>query len=167
MDPQTMTPVPRDGRTMGEIMVRGNICMKGYLKSPEATNTAFLGGWFHSGDLVRADAEGFLFVVDRKKDMIITGGENVYCAEVENTLSAHPAIAELAVIGAPHERWGETPVAVAVLVPDASLTLDELREWGTARLARYKLPTVLHVADALPRNASGKIMKTTLRREYR
>ena len=99
--------------------------------------------------------------------MIITGGENVYCAEVENALSAHPAIAELAVIGAPHERWGETPVAVAVLVPDASLTLDELREWGTARLARYKLPTVLHVADALPRNASGKIMKTTLRREYR
>jgi len=91
----------------------------------------------------------------------------VYCAEVENALSAHPAIAELAVIGAPHERWGETPVAVAVLVPGTSLTLDELREWGTARLARYKLPTALHIADALPRNASGKVMKTALRREYR
>ena len=152
---------------VGEIVYRGPSVMAGYWQNPSATAEAFRGGWFHSGDLVRADAEGFLFVVDRKKDMIITGGENVYCAEVENTLSAHPAIAELAVIGAPHERWGETPVAVAVLVPDASLTLDELREWGTARLARYKLPTVLHVADALPRNASGKIMKTTLRREYR
>src|SRR6478609_7608583 len=152
---------------VGEIVYRGPSVMAGYWQNPSATAEAFRGGWFHSGDLVRADEEGFLFVVDRKKDMIITGGENVYCAEVENALSAHPAIAELAVIGAPHERWGETPVAVAVLVPDASLTLHELREWGTARLARYKLPTVLHVADALPRNASGKIMKTTLRREYR
>jgi fatty-acyl-CoA synthase len=152
---------------VGEIVYRGPSVMAGYWQNPSATADAFHGGWFHSGDLVRADEEGFLFVVDRKKDMIITGGENVYCAEVENTLSAHPAIAELAVIGAPHERWGETPVAVAVLVPDASLTLDELREWGAARLARYKLPTVLHVADALPRNASGKVMKTTLRREYR
>ena len=137
------------------------------LAEPEATAEAFRGGWFHSGDLVRADEEGFLFVVDRKKDMIITGGENVYCAEVENALSAHPAVAELAVIGAPHERWGETPVAVAVLAPGASLTLDELRDWGTARLARYKLPTVLHIVDALPRNASGKVMKTALRQEYR
>ena len=116
---------------------------------------------------MRADEEGFLFVVDRKKDMIITGGENVYCAEVENVLSAHPAIADVAVIGAPHELWGETPVAVAVLAPVAAPTLDELREWGTGRLARYKLPTVLQVVDGLPRNASGKVMKTALRREYR
>jgi fatty-acyl-CoA synthase len=152
---------------VGEIVYRGPSVMAGYWQNPSATADAFRGGWFHSGDLVRADEEGFLFVVDRKKDMIITGGENVYCAEVENTLSAHPAVAELAVIGAPHEHWGETPVAVAVLVPGASLTLAELREWGTARLARYKLPTVLHVVDALPRNASGKIMKTALRREYR
>jgi fatty-acyl-CoA synthase len=91
---------------------------------------------FHSGDLVRADEEGFLYVVDRKKDMIITGGENVYCAEVENALAAHPAVADLAVIGVPHERWGETPVAVAALLPGASLTVDELRSWGTVRLAR-------------------------------
>jgi fatty-acyl-CoA synthase len=152
---------------VGEIVYRGPSVMAGYWQNPEATAEAFRGGWFHSGDLVRADEEGFLYVVDRKKDMIITGGENVYCAEVENALSAHPAIAELAVVGAPHERWGETPVAVAVLAPGASLTLDELREWGTARLARYKLPTVLHVVDALPRNASGKVMKTALRREYR
>ena len=152
---------------VGEIVYRGPSVMSGYWQNPSATADAFRGGWFHSGDLVRADEEGFLYVVDRKKDMIITGGENVYCAEVENALAAHPAVAELAVIGAPHERWGETPAAVAVLAPGASLTLEELREWGTARLARYKLPTVLHVVDALPRNASGKVMKTALRQEYR
>jgi len=154
-------------REVGEIVYRGPSVMSGYWQNPSATADAFRGGWFHSGDLVRADEEGFLYVVDRKKDMIITGGENVYCAEVENALAAHPAVAELAVIGAPHERWGETPVAVAVLAPGASLTLEELREWGTARLARYKLPTVLHVVDALPRNASGKVMKTVLRQGYR
>jgi fatty-acyl-CoA synthase len=151
---------------VGEIVYRGPSVMSGYWQNPEATAEAFRGGWFHSGDLVREDEEGFLYVVDRKKDMIITGGENVYCAEVENALSAHPAVAELAVIGAPHERWGETPVAVAALVPGASLTAEELREWGTSRLARYKLPTVLHVMDALPRNASGKVLKTALRHQY-
>ena len=140
---------------VGEIVYRGPSVMAGYWQNPSATADAFRGGWFHSGDLVRADEEGFLFVVDRKKDMIITGGENVYCAEVENALSAHPAIAELAVIGAPHELWGETPVAVAVRAPGASLTLDELREWGTGRLARYKLPTVLHIVDGLPRQRQG------------
>jgi fatty-acyl-CoA synthase len=151
---------------VGEIVYRGPSVMSGYWRNPEATAEAFRGGWFHSGDLVREDDEGFLYVVDRKKDMIITGGENVYCAEVENALSAHPAVAEIAVIGAPHERWGETPVAVAALVPGASLTVAELREWGTSRLARYKLPTVLHVMDALPRNASGKVLKTTLRQRH-
>jgi fatty-acyl-CoA synthase len=151
---------------VGEIVYRGPSVMSGYWQNPEATAEAFRGGWFHSGDLVREDEEGFLYVVDRKKDMIITGGENVYCAEVENALSAHPAVAEIAVIGAPHERWGETLVAVAALVPGAALTVGELREWGTSRLARYKLPTILHVMDALPRNASGKVLKTALRRQY-
>jgi fatty-acyl-CoA synthase len=151
---------------VGEIVYRGPSVMAGYWQNPEATAEAFRGGWFHSGDLVREDEEGFLYVVDRKKDMIITGGENVYCAEVENALSAHPAVAEIAVIGAPHERWGETPVAVAALVPGASLTVEELREWGTTRLARYKLPTILIVMDALPRNASGKVLKTALRRQH-
>ncbi len=148
---------------VGEIVYRGPTAMSGYWQNPEATAEAFRGGWFHSGDLVRADEDGFLYVVDRKKDMIITGGENVYCAEVENALAAHPAVAELAVIGVPHERWGQTPVAIAVLVPGASLTVDQLREWGTGRLARYKLPTSLHLVAALPRNASGKVMKTVLR----
>src|SRR5579863_3932736 len=152
--------------TVGEIVYRGQQVTLGYWQNPEATAEAFRGGWFHSGDLVRADEEGFLFVVDRKKDMIITGGENVYCVEVENPLAWHPAVAELAVIGAPHERWGETPAAIVALRPGTSLTLAELREWGSSRLARYKLPTVLHVVDSLPRNASGKVMKTTLRRQY-
>jgi fatty-acyl-CoA synthase len=116
---------------------------------------------------VRADEEGFLYVVDRTKDMIISGGENVYCAEVENALSAHPAVAELAVFGAPHQRWGETPVAVAALRPGAVLTIGELREWGAERIARYKLPTTLHVVAALPRNASGKVMKAALREQFR
>ena len=151
---------------VGEIVYRGPSVMAGYWQNPAATAEAMRGGWFHSGDLVRADEEGFLYVVDRKKDMIITGGENVYCAEVENTLAAHPAVAEVAVVGAPHERWGETPVAVVALTPGASLTLDELRSWGTSRLARYKLPTVLHVVEGLPRNASGKVMKTTLREQF-
>jgi fatty-acyl-CoA synthase len=151
---------------VGEIVYRGPQVMLGYWQNPEATAEAFRGGWFHSGDLVRADEEGFLFVVDRKKDMIITGGENVYCAEVENALAAHPAVAELAVIGIPDERWGETPVAVAALHPDATLTVEELRDWGTGRLARYKLPTVLHLVTVLPRNASGKVMKTSLREQF-
>jgi len=151
---------------VGEIVYRGSQVMLGYWQNPAATAEAFRGGWFHSGDLVRADEEGFLFVVDRTKDMIITGGENVYCAEVENALAAHPAVAELAVIGIPDERWGETPVAVAALHPDATLTVEELRTWGTGRLARYKLPTVLHVVTVLPRNASGKVMKTALREQF-
>jgi fatty-acyl-CoA synthase len=152
---------------VGEIVYRGPGTMLGYWRNPEATAEAFRGGWFHSGDLVRADDEGFLYVVDRKKDMIISGGENVYCAEVEDILSAHPAVAELAVIGAPHERWGETPVAVAALRPGDTLTIEELREWGTGRLARFKLPTVLYVVPALPRNASGKVLKTALRDQFR
>jgi fatty-acyl-CoA synthase len=152
---------------VGEIVYRGPGTMAGYWQNPEATAEAFRGGWFHSGDLVRADQEGFLYVVDRTKDMIITGGENVYCAEVENALSAHPAVAELAIFGAPHERWGETPVAVAALLPGTTLTIDELRDWGAERIARYKLPTALHLVPALPRNASGKVTKTTLREQFR
>jgi fatty-acyl-CoA synthase len=151
---------------VGEIVYRGPTTMAGYWQDPGATAEAFRGGWFHSGDLVRADDEGFLYVVDRKKDMIITGGENVYCAEVENALAAHPSVGELAVIGLAHERWGETPAAVVVLRPGATLTIEELRTWGSQRLARYKLPTVLHTTSGLPRNASGKVMKNVLREQF-
>jgi fatty-acyl-CoA synthase len=152
---------------VGEIIYRGPTLMAGYWNDPAATAEAFAGGWFHSGDLVREDDEGFLYVVDRKKDMIISGGENIYCAEVENALASHPAVLDVAVIGAKHERWGETPVAVVVPAnPSSPPTLDELIEWSRDRLASYKKPTVLQLVDELPRNASGKVTKQELRARF-
>ncbi|WP_062981644.1 fatty-acid--CoA ligase FadD5 [Nocardia anaemiae] len=152
---------------IGEIVYRGPTLMQGYWNKPEATADAFAGGWFHSGDLVRADEEGFLWVVDRKKDMIISGGENIYCAEVENVLFAHPKIREAAVVGRAHEKWGEVPVAVVALVdPDAELTLDELAPFLNENLARYKHPKDLVIVAELPRNASGKVVKVQLRKDY-
>jgi len=152
---------------VGEIVYRGPTLMAGYWNDPAETALAFEGGWFHSGDLVRADDEGFLYVVDRKKDMIISGGENIYCAEVENVLAGHPGVLEVAVIGAAHERWGETPVAVIVPAEaDAAPDLAELVEWSRDRLASYKKPTALFVVDELPRNASGKVVKPELRARY-
>ncbi len=149
---------------VGEIVYRGPTLMEGYWRNPEATAEAFAGGWFHSGDLVRVDDEGFVYVVDRAKDMIISGGENVYCAEVENVLEGHPAIREVGVVGRPHPKWGETPVAVVALrEPATSLDIEELRSWASQYLARYKLPTALVLTDALPRNASGKVVKDVLR----
>lgn len=147
---------------VGEIVYRAPTLMSGYWNNPKATAESFAGGWFHSGDLVRQDDEGYIWVVDRKKDMIISGGENIYCAEVENVLAAHPAIVEVAVIGRPHEKWGEVPVAV-VAASAAGLTLAELDEFLTERLARYKHPKALEIVDALPRNPSGKVLKTELR----
>ena len=156
---------------IGEIVYRAPTLMAGYWNNPEATAEAFAGGWFHSGDLVRQDEEGYVWVVDRKKDMIISGGENIYCAEVENVLAAHPAIAEVAVIGRPHEKWGEVPVAVVALVAEESdavsrLRLTDLDEFLTERLARYKHPKALEVLDALPRNPAGKVLKTELRARF-
>jgi fatty-acyl-CoA synthase len=152
---------------VGEIVYRGPTLMAGYWNNPAATREAFAGGWFHSGDLVRADDEGFLFVVDRKKDMIISGGENIYCAEVENALSAHPAVADIAIIGAKHERWGETPIAVVVPVDRAAPpSLDDLAAWSRDRLASYKRPTGIVILDQLPRNAAGKVLKNELRARY-
>ncbi len=124
---------------VGEIVYRAPTLMAGYWNNPEATAEAFAGGWFHSGDLVRQDDEGYVWVVDRKKDMIISGGENIYCAEVENVLAAHPAIIEVAVIGRPDDKWGEVPIAVAA-VAESGLTLADLDEFLTGRLARYKHP---------------------------
>ena len=152
---------------VGEIVYRGPSLMAGYWNNPAATEEAFDGGWFHSGDLVRADDEGFLYVVDRKKDMIISGGENIYCAEVENVLSAHPGVADIAVIGARHERWGETPVAIIVPAdPAAPPTLDDLTSWALGKLASYKKPTGIVILDQLPRNAAGKVRKHELRARY-
>jgi fatty-acyl-CoA synthase len=152
---------------VGEIVYRGPTLMVGYWNNPEATAEAFAGGWFHSGDLVRADDEGFLYVVDRKKDMIISGGENIYCAEVENALASHPAVADVAVIGAPHDRWGETPVAVVVPADAAAPpVLDDLTGWMSGKIASYKKPTRLVVVGELPRNAAGKVLKHERRAKY-
>jgi fatty-acyl-CoA synthase len=151
----------------GEVLYKGPNVMKGYWNKPEATAAAIdSSGWFHTGDVGYFDADGFLYICDRVKDMIISGGENIYPAEVEATLYAHPSIAEVAVIGQPDERWGEVVVAVAVLRSGASLDLEQLRVWGTERLARYKLPSRLEVIDALPRNPAGKVLKFELRARF-
>jgi fatty-acyl-CoA synthase len=150
---------------VGEIVYRAPTLMSGYWNNPAATAEAFAGGWFHSGDLVRMDHEGYVWVVDRKKDMIISGGENIYCAEVENVLAGHPGIVEVAVIGRAHEKWGEVPIAVAA-VTDDHLRLDDLNGFLTERLARYKHPKALEIVDALPRNPAGKVLKTELRQRY-
>jgi fatty-acyl-CoA synthase len=150
---------------VGEIVYRAPTLMSGYWNNPSATAEAFTGGWFHSGDLVRMDEDGYVWVVDRKKDMIISGGENIYCAEVENVLASHPRIVEVAVIGRTDGRWGEVPIAIAA-VTDGPLRIEELGEYLTERLARYKHPKALEIVDALPRNPAGKVLKTELRLRY-
>ncbi|MGA9492452.1 MAG: fatty-acid--CoA ligase FadD5 [Mycobacterium sp.] len=160
---ENMNDVPTGD--VGEIVYRAPTLMSGYWNNPEATAEAFAGGWFHSGDLVRMDEEGYVWVVDRKKDMIISGGENIYCAEVENVLAGHPSIVEVAVIGRPHEKWGEVPIAVAA-VTQTDLRIEHLGEFLGERLARYKHPKGLEIVDALPRNPAGKVLKTELRTRY-
>jgi fatty-acyl-CoA synthase len=159
-----------DGGVVAEPLVRGEVCvrgpnvMKGYWNQPEATTAAIDSeGWFHTGDLGYLDEDGFLYIVDRVKDMVLTGGENVYPAEVEGALFQHPAIADVAVVGVPDERWGEAVAAVVVLKEDASLSLEDLRDVAGGSLARFKLPTRLEVVDALPRNPAGKVLKYELR----
>ena len=163
MDPETMEHVPADGETMGEVMFRGNVVMKGYLKNPKATQEAFRGGWFHSGDLGVMHADGYIQLKDRSKDIIISGGENISSIEVEDALYKHPAVAAAGVVAKPDEKWGESVVAVVVLAPESSLDLAELREFARERLAGYKLPTRLETVPVLPRNASGKVLKYQLR----
>jgi fatty-acyl-CoA synthase len=150
---------------VGEIVYRAPTLMSGYWNNPAATAEAFAGGWFHSGDLVRMDEEGYVWVVDRKKDMIISGGENIYCAEVENVLAGYPRIVEVAVVGRADDKWGEVPLAVAA-VTDEGLRLEDLAEFLAERLARYKHPKALEIVDALPRNPAGKVLKTELRARF-
>ncbi len=151
---------------VGEIVYRGPTTFLGYWNRPEANEEAFSGGWFHSGDLCRMDEEGFLYVVDRKKDMIISGGENIYCSEVETVLDQHPKVREAALVGMPHEKWVETPAAFVVPTdPSDPPTEAELIAFCKERLASYKKPTVVRVLDELPRNASGKVLKTVLRQQ--
>jgi fatty-acyl-CoA synthase len=159
---ETMADVPVG--EVGEIVYRGPTVLREYWQKPEATAEAFAGGWFHSGDLCRMDEDGFIYVVDRKKDMIISGGENIYCAEVEAAIDAHPKVAEVAVIGVPHEKWVETPQAVIVpVVPADPPSEKEIIEHCRSRLASYKKPTSVVIVDALPRNAAGKVQKFKLR----
>lgn len=151
---------------VGEIVFRGPTVMAGYWQRPDATSEAFAGGWLHTGDLGRQDEDGFLYIVDRKKDMIISGGENVYCAEVENALMDHPAVAEVAVIGRADDRWGEIAVAVLAVDDGQTVTLDDLVKFLGPRLARFKHPKDFVVMDQLPRNVSAKVLKTVLRERF-
>jgi fatty-acyl-CoA synthase len=152
---------------IGEVQFRGPNVFAGYWQRPDATGEAFTDdGWFRTGDLGRLDDEGFLMLVDRKKDMVITGGENVYSAEVEDVLFAHAAVAEAAIIGVPDPKWGEAVFAVVVLRPGMRVSADELGEHCRARLAKYKTPKGYAFIDALPRNAAGKVLKRELRQRF-
>jgi fatty-acyl-CoA synthase len=161
-DPVTLAPVPPDGETMGEVLMRGNIVMKGYLKDPAATEKAFCGGWFHTGDLAVLHPDGYMQLRDRAKDIIISGGENISSIEVEGVLMAHPAVAFAAVVARPDSKWGETPCAFVELKPGASATETELIAHARANLAHYKAPRQV-VFTELPKTSTGKIQKGPLR----
>ncbi|HLS58567.1 MAG TPA: acyl-CoA synthetase [Paracoccaceae bacterium] len=161
-DPQTCVPVPADGETMGEVLMRGNITMKGYLKDPEATEKAFAGGWFHTGDLGVLHPDGYMQLRDRAKDIIISGGENISSIEVEGVLMAHPAVAIAAVVAKPDEKWGETPCAFIEFKPGMQATEAELVAHCRASLAGYKIPRQFVFAE-VPKTATGKIQKAPLR----
>jgi fatty-acyl-CoA synthase len=162
VDPETMQAVPRDGETIGEIMFRGNIVMKGYLKNPAATQEAFDGGYFHSGDLAVCHADGYIEIKDRSKDIIISGGENISTIEIEKTLYRHPAILEAAVTAMPDEKWGETPCAFVTLHENAEASEQEIIDYCLANMARFKAPRKV-VFGTLPKTSTGKIQKFELR----
>jgi len=159
-------PVPRDGRSVGEVCARSNVVFKGYYEQPEETARAMPDGWFHTGDLAVWDETGSIHIVDRKKDVIISGGENISSPEIEDALYQHPAVLECAVIGVPHDKWGETPRALVVLRPGQSVTDQELIEFCRGRLAHFKCPTSVELVEALPRTATGKLQKFVLRERY-
>ncbi|MGD8790178.1 MAG: acyl-CoA synthetase [Burkholderiales bacterium] len=163
MDPETLEPVARDGHTMGEVFFRGNITMKGYLKNPEATQEAFAGGWFHTGDLAVVDEDGYIKIKDRSKDIIISGGENISTIEIEDVLYSHPSILEAAVVAKADDKWGEVPCAFVALKQGAgTVTSEELISYCRERLAHYKCPKQI-VFGALPKTSTGKIQKNVLR----
>ena len=162
LDPDTMQPVPRDGQTLGEVMFRGNVVMKGYLKNKSASEKAFAGGWFHSGDLGVMHPDGYIQLKDRSKDIIISGGENISSIEVEDALYKHPAVQAAAVVAKPDEKWGETPCAFVELKPGQSATQDDLIAWCRKNLATYKCPRYV-VFTELPKTSTGKIQKFKLR----
>jgi fatty-acyl-CoA synthase len=162
LDPETMKPVPRDGATLGEVMFRGNVVMKGYLKNPKASDAAFAGGWFHSGDLGVSHPDGYIQLKDRSKDIIISGGENISSIEVEDALYKHPAVQVVAVVAKPDEKWGETPCAFIELKAGTSASADELIAWCREHLAGYKIPRTIVFAE-IPKTSTGKLQKFKLR----
>ena len=159
--------VPHDGQAIGEIIVRADGVMKGYWREPEASAEALRGGWFHTGDMATLNQDGYLLIVDRKKDIIVSGGENISSLELEKAILAHPAVLEAAVIPVPDKKWGEVPKALVVLKPDATATESELIEFCRSRLAHYKCPRSFGFVVSLPKTATGKILKKHLRKEYR
>ena len=161
-DPATLAPVPRDGETMGEVMLRGNTIMKGYLSNPKATSEAFAGGWFHTGDLAVWHPDGYIEVKDRSKDIIISGGENISSLEVEECLYRHPQVMEAAVVARPDVKWGETPCAFVLAKPGAELAPDDVLAWCREHLAGFKVPKTV-VFGELPKTSTGKIQKYVLR----
>lgn len=164
LNPETMQPVPADGETMGEIMFRGNITMKGYLKNPKATEEAFAGGWFHSGDLAVVDPDGYVKIKDRSKDIIISGGENISSIEVEDVLYRHPAVLVAAVVAQPDEKWGETPCAFLEVRDEANVSEQDIIQHCKSHLAGFKVPKRV-VFGVLPKTSTGKIQKFELRKQ--
>jgi fatty-acyl-CoA synthase len=162
---ENLEDVPADGETMGEIVMRGNNVMKGYFRDPEATAVAFAGGWFHSGDLGVMHPDGYVQLLDRAKDIVISGGENISTVEVEQAICSHPGVLEAAVVGVPDDRWGERPKAFVVLRPAAAVTADELIEHVKGAIARFKAPDQVVFLDELPRTSTGKVQKYELRRQ--
>jgi len=163
VDTETGEEVPHDGMTIGEIVVRGNVVLKGYYHDPEATDKAIRNGWFHSGDAAVVHPDGYAEIRDRIKDVIISGGENISSVEVEGCLLRHPAVQEVAVVGVPHERWGEAPCAFVVLKAGQSATDQEIKDFARSRLAHFKSPQSVTFVDELPKTATGKIQKYILR----
>ena len=161
-DPETMQEVPADGETIGEVMFRGNVVMKGYLKNPQASAEAFAGGWFHSGDLGVMHADGYIQLKDRSKDIIISGGENISSIEVEDVIYKHPAVQAVAVVAKSDDKWGETPCAFIEVKPGKEVTADDIIEWCREHMARFKCPRTVIFAD-LPKTSTGKIQKFVLR----
>ena len=166
MDPETMKPVPKDGKTMGEIMIRGNIVMKGYYKDKEATDKAMSGGWFHSGDLAVTHPDGYIKIQDRSKDIIISGGENISSIEIENAIAKHPAVSLAAVVAKPDEKWGETPYAFVELIKDKPSTEKDIIDFCRETLAGFKLPKKVIFCE-LPKTSTGKIQKFELRKKIK
>ena len=165
MDPKTMKEVPKDGKTIGEIMIKGNVVMKGYFKDKEATNKAMDGGWFHSGDLAVMHSDGYVKIQDRSKDIIISGGENISSIEIENTLAKHPSVSIAAVVAKPDDKWGEVPCAFIEMVKDKPVTEKELISFCKETLAGFKVPKQVVFCD-LPKTSTGKIQKFELRKKF-